>query len=203
MDLREGTYRVLDAIASDFWDIMVADGQDAQLGDLARRYDVNPDRVVHDFRAFVRTCRDHGLIVPLDRVTPPQTAAHTCVRAGWAPPVLLALHSMISTAWSLSRHGFPATYQACSEHPRGREATDTAGHVRHFMRAENFFLASSGANDCLVRSLSLFRFLNARGVCASHVIGVRRFPFVAHAWVEVDGRPVQQNVQDYAPLARI
>jgi hypothetical protein len=34
------------------------------------------------------------------------------------------------------------------------------------------------------------------------VIGVRRFPFGAHAWVEVDGEPMQQlHVHGYAPLA--
>jgi Transglutaminase-like superfamily len=44
---------------------------------------------------------------------------------------------------------------------------------------------------CLMRSLVLTRVLARRGVYAEVVIGVRADPsFAAHAWVEVDGRPV-------------
>ena len=47
--------------------------------------------------------------------------------------------------------------------------------------AENFFIIASAPKDCLPRSLSLYRFLLIAGVPADHVIGVRRFPFQAHA----------------------
>ena len=44
---------------------------------------------------------------------------------------------------------------------------------------------------CLMRSLVLTGMLARRGVYAKVVIGVRADPsFAAHAWVEVDGRPV-------------
>src|SRR6202012_329106 len=43
---------------------------------------------------------------------------------------------------------------------------------------------------CLQRSAVLVRLLRARGVHAVMLIGARKLPFKAHAWVEVEGRVV-------------
>lgn len=43
---------------------------------------------------------------------------------------------------------------------------------------------------CLQRSVCLVRLLRAHGVAATLVVGYRPDPFIAHAWVEVDGRLV-------------
>lgn len=40
---------------------------------------------------------------------------------------------------------------------------------------------------CLHRSAALVALLRVRGHAASLVIGVRKFPFLAHAWVELNG----------------
>jgi hypothetical protein len=48
-----------------------------------------------------------------------------------------------------------------------------------------------GDTRCLARSLVLTRMLAKRGIPAKLVIGARTAPdFLAHAWVEYDGRPV-------------
>jgi hypothetical protein len=48
-----------------------------------------------------------------------------------------------------------------------------------------------GDTRCLARSLVLTRLLARRGIPAKLVIGARAEPeFLAHAWVECDGRPV-------------
>ena len=48
-----------------------------------------------------------------------------------------------------------------------------------------------GDTRCLTRSLVLTRLLARRGIAACLVIGARAEPeFLAHAWVECDGRPV-------------
>jgi hypothetical protein len=48
-----------------------------------------------------------------------------------------------------------------------------------------------GDTRCLARSLVLTRLLARRGIPAKLVIGARGGPgFMAHAWVEYDGRPV-------------
>ena len=50
---------------------------------------------------------------------------------------------------------------------------------------------------CLQRSAATACLLKAYGVPAQMVIGARQIPFKAHAWVEVDGRVV--NDKTYAP----
>jgi len=120
------------------------------------------------------------------------------------PGLLLALHSMIVTAWSIARHGFTATYLRYAELPRGDSIKDVHRSLAIFSRAENFFLASRASDDCLARSLSLYHFLNRVNVSAEHVIGVCRFPFRAHAWVETGGKvALQGSVKDYTPIARL
>ncbi|HSJ08956.1 MAG TPA: lasso peptide biosynthesis B2 protein [Longimicrobiales bacterium] len=46
---------------------------------------------------------------------------------------------------------------------------------------------------CLEQSLVLFVVLRRRGVAAELRIGVQPRPFYAHAWVEVDGRPLRES----------
>lgn len=59
--------------------------------------------------------------------------------------------------------------------------------------------------DCLPKALLTYYLLNASGVQASVHLGVRKFPFGAHAWVENDGQLVndtQQRVGMYTPLMK-
>jgi hypothetical protein len=50
---------------------------------------------------------------------------------------------------------------------------------------------------CLPRSAATTCLLKQHGIEARMIIGVRRMPFAAHAWVEVDGRVV--NDKPYMP----
>ena len=50
---------------------------------------------------------------------------------------------------------------------------------------------------CLQRSAALTCLLKRYGVTAQMVIGAQQMPFKAHAWVEVDGRVV--NDKSYTP----
>lgn len=50
---------------------------------------------------------------------------------------------------------------------------------------------------CLQRSAATACLLKKHGLIAQMVIGVQRWPFKAHAWVEVDGRVV--NDKSYTP----
>ncbi len=78
--------------------------------------------------------------------------------------------------------------------------------LRAFQIAENFITVSDVNIDCLPRSLALHRFLASCDVPAQHCIGVRRYPFGAHAWVEVNGVPVCDTatfVEQFSVLARL
>jgi hypothetical protein len=46
---------------------------------------------------------------------------------------------------------------------------------------------------CLQRAFCTTRLLRARGIRARLVIGYRPVPFLSHAWVEVDGRVVNDS----------
>jgi Transglutaminase-like superfamily len=50
---------------------------------------------------------------------------------------------------------------------------------------------------CLQRSAAISCLLKRHGISAQLVIGAQRLPFKAHAWVEVDGRVV--NDKPYMP----
>jgi hypothetical protein len=50
---------------------------------------------------------------------------------------------------------------------------------------------------CLQRSAATACLLKSRGIQAEMVIGAQQMPFKAHAWVEVDGRVV--NDKPYTP----
>lgn len=51
---------------------------------------------------------------------------------------------------------------------------------------------------CLQRSFVTTYLLRKRGVTAQMVLGAQKLPFKAHAWVEVDGRAINErpNVQE-------
>jgi hypothetical protein len=49
---------------------------------------------------------------------------------------------------------------------------------------------------CLLRSAALTRLLRRRGVKANLVIGCQKVPLRGHAWVEIDGRIVSDDIRD-------
>lgn len=55
-------------------------------------------------------------------------------------------------------------------------------------------LACAGPEGCLLRSLSTVLLCRLRGQWAAWCVGARRFPpFGAHAWIEADGVPVDEE----------
>ena len=86
----------------------------------------------------------------------------------------------------LRRHAAPATYHQAKD-------------------AHDAILAVSvlcGGRYCLQRSLATTLLCRIRGVWPTWCTGVRTAPFVAHAWVEADGQPVDepQGPGYYRPL---
>lgn len=51
---------------------------------------------------------------------------------------------------------------------------------------------------CLQRSFVTVCVLRSQGVSAQMVLGAQKIPFRAHAWVEVDGRPVNERSNVHA-----
>ena len=51
--------------------------------------------------------------------------------------------------------------------------------------------------DCLPRAMTIYLLLRRRGVPATLCIGVKRYPFAAHAWVECLGDVIDDSRDDW------
>ena len=199
---------MLDEVASAMWAVLTGHADRVRaLDGLAARYDVDRSRLDADLASFSRTCVSEGLLQPADYTTasdppaPPKRAA----RRG-AVSARAALASLLGTRRALARDGFRATYERYGGMRPGRDPARLPEALRGFVRAENLFVAGRAPNDCLIRSLALYRYLRSADVPAEHLIGVKRFPLQAHAWVEVEGSPVldaRAQGLGFAPLARL
>jgi hypothetical protein len=58
-----------------------------------------------------------------------------------------------------------------------------------------------GHAACLERSLTLYWHLRRAGVPVAYRMGVQMYPFLAHAWVERDGVPIN-DVPEHVRLFR-
>ncbi len=211
LDLRTEAYYILDPVATVMWKTLLAtDDEAAALQALQNEYSVERARLTTDLEAFRHGCIDQGFLQ--DKEAERKLEIPLYVNAG--PGKFLipqAWWCLFRTVHSLSANGLSRTYQEYSRFPIPKENVKTADDllersVSAFSRAENFFLIKNAPKDCLPRSLALFRFLRSAGLPVEHCIGVRRFPFQAHAWVEYHGRVVQDNPSrqsSFRTLARI
>jgi hypothetical protein len=206
LDLNTESYRVFDDVASALWPVLIGEADAASTFDaVARDYDVDRDRFGSDLAAFAQRCIAERLLEPTGGPAAARAGAprHGPAR-GSRPTTLGALMCLIGTRRALGRDGFRTTYERYAMLPVGPRTRPLGAALPAFARAENFFVARRAPEDCLLRSLSLYRFLRSANVAAEHLIGVRRFPFAAHAWVECDGSPVRdERARDFTPLARI
>nr|WP_202511647.1 lasso peptide biosynthesis B2 protein [Streptomyces sp. SID3343] len=72
----------------------------------------------------------------------------------------------------------------------GASGPATAAQVSTARRAVVAVSARCAGEGCVQRSVATALLCRARGVWPTWCSGVRTEPFRAHAWVEVDGRPV-------------
>jgi hypothetical protein len=82
--------------------------------------------------------------------------------------------------------------------PAGHAVVDVSEVAHQVATAAAFY---PGRAQCLEQSLVLFLLLRRRGIGALLRIGVQPFPFVAHAWVEHRGRPVNEHEDFVTRLA--
>jgi hypothetical protein len=207
LDLRTSSYKVLDDAASALWAVLVGEADLlSSLESLSRRYVVDEAQLQKELTAFAQRCVHEGLLVTTNSSSPSASvpaAQLSCVHR-FRPATLRALACLISTRRALAREGFARTYDRYAAFSVASSKPDLDGLLKAFSRAEHVFITQRAPRDCLVRSLSLFRFLRSANVSVQHVIGVRRFPFGAHAWVEYNGAPMlDDDAREYTPLARI
>jgi hypothetical protein len=208
LDVRAGEYIVLDPVATEMWQVLLSAEAEKRVAKLQQQFEVPEDRLKVDLAEFARSCIERGFL----REEPaPATVRERQPRARRGLLVLRAWWSLLSTAHALTARGFADTYLRYSHLPKPAAVGESWKRVfgraeRAFARAEHFFVMRSAPQDCLPRSLALYRFLLSAGIPADHCIGVRRHPFRAHAWVEYDHRVLCDStdfVRRYVELARI
>lgn len=97
----------------------------------------------------------------------------------------------------LGRGNFAALYDKVRKYPVGK-GVPTPDAVEHICSAVDMACIWYWKEAlCLQRSAATACFLRQHGIPAQLVIGAQQMPFKAHAWVEVDGRVV--NDKSYLP----
>lgn len=215
LDLRSEAYYILDEVATTMWRLLVERGERAAvLAELSARYDADPALLARDLDALIARLIEGGFgawgtaRAPVPASVPAAQEARGRARR---PSALRAWWWLARTVLRLRREGFAAAYRHSAALAPGAGAPPALGALlddglRAFARAENLFLIRRAPNDCFPRSIALFGFLRELGVPVEHHIGVDRFPFRAHAWVEYAGRVLADHAgqrQTFTTIARI
>jgi hypothetical protein len=197
MDLEDEQYHILDERASVIWNEMILAGgnlNDAMVG-VQTRLPGDVDRVQRNFQSFVSQCTHLGFLSAQQRPLTDHRSRFASGRplSSWLP--LRACWSLLLTGASLKFRGFRRTYEDLDTSAGRSPLVDSDSLLMEasqaFLWAENLVQFRKAPNDCVPRSLALFRFLWGIGLPVVHRIGGRRFPiFTMHAWVEYDGKAI-------------
>jgi len=195
LDLRAGTYVMLEAAASAAWArvIRAANGAEA----------LDPGD-----REFAQECVGRGYLEAAGSTT---AARRRILGPPRLPLSVYSFFSLVVTQRALAREGFTRLYRRYATFASSLGHSSDAGARLSRAEAaigfaENFFTGSVAPNDCLPRSLAINRILKYAGLGPEHRIGVRLHPFEAHAWVECEGRLVRDTVpyvREFAVIARL
>jgi hypothetical protein len=205
LDLRGNAYHLLDEVASQMW--LLLSGDPKPVAEHRRRlhalFDADPARIDLDFDRFVDGAIKDGLLASEGDM--PTSGAAPLRRGPF--PALMAWWCLAKTVMSLRWQGFEVTYNSVSMVAIGpsKPFWGIDRCLASFARAENAIVLPRAPQDCLPRSLALFRFLLAMGYPVGHRIGVSVKPFSAHAWVEFEGRVLSDADwrRTYAIIARL
>ena len=221
LDLRSGKYLALNGIGSILWEVLATGASRGMvLERLAERFpDVPVDRLDRDAEALLSQLQARGLLCPrrsADRAREPgpsrvladPIAAPGAAMAPAVPPGErsergasrgLALRSAVAFLGLLAADavlrilGF-ARFHALVRHFPTQPASLQPSRARHIVesvdRASAFYFKRAW---CLQRSAVTVALLRLAGFPARLVIGVQRRPFLGHAWVELDGRVVNDR----------
>jgi hypothetical protein len=91
---------------------------------------------------------------------------------------------------SVSRLRADARNSAESPQPQSESNLELLAALRLSHATRRVLAILPSDSRCLFRSLTLMCLLERRGISQTLVLAVRPQPFSAHAWVEVEGKPV-------------
>lgn len=107
--------------------------------------------------------------------------------------VLRAYSQLVRFDLHLARGNFAALYQKVGDCPIGRSADVPDVIERICVAIDMACIWYWKEVLCLQRSSATACLLRRYGISARMMIGVQQMPFRAHAWVEVDGRVINDK----------
>ena len=107
---------------------------------------------------------------------------------------LLGYGRLIYFDFYLSRRNFAALYEKVRNYPLGKKRQPGPETIERICSAMDMACIWYWKEAlCLQRSAATACLLKQYGVSAQLVIGAQQIPFKAHAWVEVEGRVVNDR----------
>jgi len=213
LNVQSGAYFTLNGVGARVWEqIEGGRTREEALDALGRRYPVSRDRLARDVDTLLTRLIDKGLLAcgeaaaggagagPADRVqATTRSSAARISRQRFAFPErllwsLLGFAALVGIDVLLHVAGFARFHRAVSRwRARPRRALDPADAARISAAVDAASAFYFKRAWCLQRSAATTCLLRLCGFPAELVIGVQRLPFMAHAWVELDGRIVNDN----------
>ena len=224
LDLLADRYLALDAMSTAIWKYLSTDYKVGAIStSIAHDFALDHESAEREVVAQLCVWKEWGLVVPADappaaklptdkakgepatgRVSSAELAGINCSLAHAG--VLLIAKAW--THWSLKVAGLANTLaklqRMTSSPPRSAMFENDVLRMLQTYRMLRLSW-TDGREDCLVRSIQLARALRVIGVTTEFCIGVDRFPFRAHAWLELGGRVVseiQPELQCFVVIAR-
>jgi hypothetical protein len=210
--LSSGTFLGLNGSARAIWNSLITTGSEVEAAErLHLHFAIELAAARTEVRRFIESCRQQTLLDPVDLDSisgfPNHTGRSSHRYVG--PSVPSAISSIVRTRALLRFGGFAKAYWGASEVSEryGTKGETTIKSITRalgmFLKAEGLLPSRRGHNDCLFRSLALFRFLRATGASVAHHIGVTEHPFEAHAWVAFENAPLLNDPQKIVRYKRI
>jgi len=113
-------------------------------------------------------------------------------------------HAVVGIAWTMTLLP-PALIESTLRriaHPSRYTCSHDAQRIRAAVCAVSARCAGEG---CLQRSIAAFMLCRLEGHSPGWKTGYQLEPFAAHAWIEVDGRPVDEplRIRSYVPVLSV
>lgn len=209
LDLKHDRLLKLNAVATEMWTLLSRGMSETQVVEqIAHRYGVDRLRVGEDLRALLRRGEELGLSPgsaliaepteqkPLKEGKPSPVASeqdHVALKAvRRAGDVVKAILGLALFDIILSCRSLETLCSIVRSWPvrrlRGASEPTVIGQISGAVERASVWYPKKAL--CLQRSAVTTCLLRSHGIGADMVVGVRSMPFLAHAWVEVDGRVV-------------
>lgn len=227
LDRTTGQYLTLNQVAAEIWEQLTTGNTPTAVVDrLCADYDAPRDRIATDVAAQIQELLRRGLIEPGTATEPPPAPSGIPGRAlaccfidskkalsSPAGPLQMRLPSYLRCALlithvklRLARQGYERTLNWVRR--KVEQIPATAGVTLEAVRTVEYRVAMAGALYpgralCLEQSLALYYLLRRQRAAVKYCTGVQPYPFLAHAWVEYHGEPINDVLEHVRCFARL